>query len=124
MAAAIDLSSLTLPARGCSASRPSIQDQTPEPQRLTFASSSEPCTLVVARLSVSVRRQDENRAELPGSLTTMRGDLDCPPVTVVERVAPSESVVPPSTVAAGVSHNGLERTVLVTGVPGAHGSVL
>jgi hypothetical protein len=109
----LESSSLPQPAQGCSASH-----------RSTFASSSEPETLVCARPSESDRRQEENRDELSGLLTTTRGDLDCPPATVVERLGPSDTVVPLSTTEVCGSHNGAERTVLETGVPGAQGSVL
>ena len=91
----------------------------------TFTSSVVPVTLVVARPSESERRQEESRDELPGSLTTTRGVFVCPPETVVEREVSPATVVPPSTIeVVGGSHNGPERTVLDTGVPGAHGSPL
>jgi hypothetical protein len=87
-------------------------------------SSTVPCTLVVARLSSFERRHDENREVMPGSLTTTRGDLDCPPDTVVERADPSATVVPPSTIDVCGSQIVPDLIVLATGVPGAQGSLL
>jgi hypothetical protein len=65
--------------------------------RLTFASLTVPSTVVLARLPSGSERRHENRDRPLGSLTTTRGLVGDPPVTVVARLDPSARVVPPST---------------------------
>ena len=79
--------------------------------------------LVAARLPSSERRQ-ENRDGLLllGSLTTTRGAVVWPPVTVVERDEPAVTLVPSSTTAVETSQTGPVCTELGI-VAGAHGVV-
>jgi hypothetical protein len=90
--------------------------------RLTFASSMVPWTVVLARLPSGSERRQEDRDPPLGSLTTTRGLVDDPPVTVVARLEPSAKVVPPSTTWVGTSQTGPDFTLLDIGVAGAHGS--
>jgi hypothetical protein len=92
-------------------------------QRLTLVSSTVPWTVVLARLPSGSERRHEYRDPPLGSLTTTFGLLDDPPVTVVERLASSASVVPPSTTCVGTSQMGPGLTLLEIGAAGAHGSV-
>jgi hypothetical protein len=88
-----------------------------------LASSTVPWTVVLARLPSGSERRHENRDRPLGSLTTTRGLLDDPPVTVVERLSPSASVAPPSTTWVGTSQRGPGFTLLEIGAAGAQGSV-
>jgi hypothetical protein len=90
-------------------------------QRLTAESLVVPETLIVGEVpSGSERRHDDDaREDSLGSLTTTRDDvLGVAPVTTVERLDPSASLVPPSTTWVGTSQTGPVCTVLGTGVAG------
>jgi hypothetical protein len=97
---------------------------------LTLESSVVPCTVVEVRVPSGFERRHGNWdwVELLGALTTTRRDLVGAsvgselPVTVVDRLPPSASVVPPSTTWVGTSHTGPDRTVLAIGAAGAQGS--
>jgi len=87
---------------------------------LTDESLTVPWTLVVARLPSGSERLHGPRDGSLGSLTTTRGVLLADaPLTTVERLDPSASLVPPSTTWVGTSQTGPVRTVLGTGVAGA-----
>jgi hypothetical protein len=76
--------------------------------------------VVVARpASGSLRRQEENRDESLGSLTTTREEL-LVPETLVERFEESANAVPPSTTCVGTSQIEPYWTVLGAVVPGGH----
>jgi len=90
---------------------------------LTDGSLIAPCTLVVAGLPSGSERRHESREGELGSLTTTRDELDGDaPLTTVERLDPSASLVPPSTTWVGTSQTDPDRTALGIGVPGAQGS--